>query len=127
MYCSLPTRKLSIEELKMANSLLQEVRRSIERHSGNDLDLRFALRRKIAKELSYDERGKPTQRKKLKLKMYKLQNGVCANCNAPLPLLALGAVLDRQNPMAGYTVENVKLICRTCDDKLQSSIGFRDR
>ena len=108
----------------MANSLLKEVRQSIEKLSGNDRELKFALRRKIAKELSYDERGKPTQRKKLKLKMYKLQNGLCAQCGKPLPLLALGAVLDRQDPMAGYTVENVKLICRECDDKLQGSRGF---
>ena len=108
----------------MANSLLEEVRRSIERLSENDLDLRFAIRRKIAKELTYDERGKPMQRKKLKLKMLKLQNGLCANCGKPLPLLALGAVLDRQNPMSGYNVENVKLICRECDDKLQASKGY---
>jgi hypothetical protein len=120
----MPTRKLSEQELKMTNSLLEEVRQSIQKLSGNDSDLRFAIRRKIAKELSYDERGKPTQRKKLKLKMLRLQNGLCANCNKPLPLLARGAVLDRQNAMAGYTVENVKLICRSCDDKLQESRSF---
>jgi hypothetical protein len=82
--------------------------------------------RKISKELSYDERLKPAQRKKLKLKMYKLQNGLCANCGKSLPLLALGAVLDRQNPMAGYTVENVKLICRPCDEEIQKSRSYRD-
>ena len=120
----MPTRKLNEQELRMANSLLEEVRHSIERLSGNDLDLRFAIRRKIAKELSYDERGKPTQRKKLKLRMLRLQNGLCARCAKPLPLLARGAVLDRQNAMAGYTVENVKLICRACDDELQETRSF---
>ncbi len=108
----------------MANSLLEEVRHSIEKLSENDLYLRFALRRKIAKELTYDERGTPMQRKKLKLKMLRLQNGLCANCGRALPLLARGAVLDRQNAMAGYTSENVKLICRACDDKLQESRNF---
>jgi len=120
----LPTRKLNEQELKVANSLLEEVRHSIEKHSENDLDLRFALRRKIAKELTYDERGTPMQRKKLKLKMLRVQNGLCANCGKALPLLARGAVLDRQNAMAGYTAENVKLICRACDDKLQESRNF---
>lgn len=118
------TRKLNEEELKVANSLLEEVRRSIEKHGGNDPDLRFALRRKIAKELTYDERGKPMQRKKLKLKLLKLQNGLCANCKEPLPLLAHGAVLDRKDAMAGYTITNVQLICRSCDDKLQASRSF---
>lgn len=108
----------------MANSLLKEVRQSIEKLSGNDPELRFALRRKIAKELTYDERGKPMQRKKLKLKMVRLQNGMCASCGKPLPLLARGAVLDRQDAMVGYTVENVKLICRDCDEKLQEKRGF---
>ncbi len=120
----MPTRKLNEEELRITNSLLAEVRHSIEKLSGNDSDLQFAIRRKIAKELTYDERGKPMQRKKLKLKMYRLQNGLCAKCGKPLPLLARGAVLDRQNAMAGYTAENVKLICRDCDDKLQESKGF---
>lgn len=108
----------------MTNTLLEEVRQSIQKLSENDSDLQFAIRRKIAKELSYDERGKPTQRKKLKLRMLRLQNGLCAKCGKPLPLLARGAVLDRQNAMAGYTVENVKLICRTCDDELQESRSF---
>jgi hypothetical protein len=89
----------------VTNSLLEEVRQSIQRLSGDDSEPQFAIRRKIAKELSYDERGKPTQRK-------------------PLPLLARGAVLDRQNAMAGYTVENVKLICRACDDELQEARSF---
>jgi DNA repair exonuclease SbcCD ATPase subunit len=120
----MPTRKLTEAELRMANSLLKEVRESIEKLSEDDLDLRFALRRKIAKELTYDERGKPMQRKKLKLKMLRLQDGKCAVCAKALPLLARGAVLDRQNTMDGYVVENVKLICRDCDEKLQEKRGF---
>ena len=122
----MPTRKLNEEELARTNSLLEEVRLKIQSLSGNDSDLQFAIRRKIAKELSYDERGKPTQRKKLKLKMLRLQKGLCANCGEALPLLVRGAVLDRQNAMAGYTVENVKLIFRDCDDKLQEKRNFRD-
>ncbi len=120
----MPTRKLTEQELKVANSLLEEFRQSIGRPSRDDPDLRFALRRKIAKELTYNERGKPAQRKKLKLKMLRLQHGLCANCGHPLPLLARGAVLDRKDAMAGYTVANVKLICRDCDDKLQESRSF---
>jgi hypothetical protein len=122
----MPTRKLTGDELGRTNSLLEEVRLKIQSLSGNDSNLQFAIRRKIAKELSYDERGKPAQRKKLKLRMLRLQNGFCADCGEALPLLARGAVLDRQNAMAGYTVENVKLICRKCDDKLQENRNFRD-
>jgi len=32
--------------------------------------------------------------------------------------------LDRQNAMLGYTVENVTLICRDCDEKLQESRSY---
>jgi len=120
----MPTRKLNEQELAITNSLLEDVRQSIEKLSGNDSDLRFAIRRKIAKELGYDERGKPSQRKRLKLKLLRLQKGVCAECGEDLPLLAHGAVLDRKNAMAGYSVENVKLICRKCDDKIQESRIF---
>ena len=120
----MPTRKLNEQELATTNSLLEDVRRSIEKLSGDDPDLRFAIRRKIAKELGYDERGKPSQRKRLKLKLLRLQKGACAECGESLPLLAHGAVLDRKDAMAGYTLENVKLICRKCDDKIQESRTF---
>jgi hypothetical protein len=59
-------RTLTSEELELANALLDEIRSRSENLAGDDASLLFAYRRKIAKELSYDERGKPAERKKVK-------------------------------------------------------------
>lgn len=53
----MPNRNLSADELKIANDLLSDIRgRLIELAAGDPL-LLFAYRRKVAKELVYDERG----------------------------------------------------------------------
>jgi hypothetical protein len=49
------------------------------------MDLLFALRRKLAKELSIAERGKPILRVKLKAKKRIEQDGRCKLCDAPFP------------------------------------------
>ena len=76
----------------------------------------FAFRRKIRKELMYDERGKPVQRRKLKDLMWKKQKGICPECGRELPLKY--AVLDRVE-------ENVRLICPDCDKKIQQERGYK--
>jgi len=48
--------------------------------------LRFAYRRKIMKELGYDERGKPGERAKLKALKWGQQSGKCAHCGEELPI-----------------------------------------
>lgn len=53
-------RQLTPEELRgIASPLLMSIRESLIKFSGGDAELLFALRRKVAKELMYDERGKP--------------------------------------------------------------------
>ena len=67
-------RNLDVQELAKANELLTVVRERLEILSDGDRELLFAYRRKIAKELGYDERSKPGVRKKLKMKKWALQD-----------------------------------------------------
>jgi len=115
----MPTRKLSDQELRAVNSLLGDVRSSIERLSGSDPNLLFAIRRKIAKELTYDERGKPMVRKVLKARMFGAQRGLCDVCKKPLEARGKNAVLDRIETMKAYVDENTRLICSDCDKRIQ--------
>ena len=120
----MPTRKLTNDERARVQPLLESVRDSLKGLSGGDPELLFAFRRKLAKELSYDERSKPTQRKSLKRRKLIAQEGKCAICGEALPPAALGAVLDRLNAMDGYTDANTRLICRDCDLKTQRERAF---
>jgi len=118
-------RQLSPEELKVLFApLLVEVRQKLIDLSRGDDELKFALRRKLYKELSYDERGKPLRRKILKAAKYAEQSGKCAHCNSDLEMLGKNAVLDRAEAIKGYVPENVRLLCNTCDRKLQAERNF---
>ncbi len=113
-------RQLSNSELDdLFQPLLEETRASIRELAGPDNELAWALRRKLYKELSYDERGKPTHRKRLKAAKRDQQNGLCALCGESLP--EKGAVLDRYEAMSGYTEENTRLLCPICDTQVQTS------
>lgn len=113
-----PNRQLSPSEREsLFGPLIAEVRSRLLALSGGDDDLHWALRRKLAKELSYDERSKPMQRRALKVRKRRDQNDLCPACGELLP--ATGAVLDRLQAMAGYTAENTRLICQTCDTRVQ--------
>lgn len=120
---AMPNRRLTEVELLHANALLALVRDRIDWLSGDDLELRFAYNRKIAKELTYDERGKPIWRRKLKVLKRKTQDGKCAQCCEPLR--ERNAVLDRFRASEGYTEENTQLICESCDRRIQSERGYR--
>ena len=52
-------RRLTTDELQKANAVLKDIRAQLLLLAGEESDLLFAYRRKIAKELIYDERGKP--------------------------------------------------------------------
>jgi len=112
-------RQLSTVELDAANNLLRSVRGRLEELSGGDAALLWALRRKVYKELAYDERGKPMHRRKLKRQKLREQEGLCAVCNGPLP--ESYAVLDRLEAMGGYTAANTRLIHQQCDTAVQRS------
>lgn len=116
-------RTLNNSELKIANELLENIRQGLATVSDGDGSLLWALRRKIYKELTYDERGKPVVRRKLKESKWKSQRGVCPTCNGPLP--EKYCVLDRLEAMKGYTPENTRLICSTCDTRLQTQKGYQ--
>jgi ribosomal protein L44E len=112
-------RQLSESELGKANNLLAEIRSRLSELAGDDKELLFAYRRKIYKELSYDERGKPMHRRKLKQLKRVKQNGLCAVCDQELPEKYV--VLDRLNAFEGYTEQNTRLIHQACDAKIQES------
>lgn len=116
--------KLNDAQLARANQLLEEIRGLLSVEAGGDDDTYFALRRKVAKELTYDERGKPGHRKRLKKRLMKLQRGLCVECHGELP--ARGAVLDRNQAKFGYTEDNVELIHPACDQARQAAKGYSD-
>ena len=72
--------ELSSEDRVKTVAILQRVREEISAVAGADRALVFQMRRYIAKRLEFDERGTPTQRKKLKDLMWKKQRGLCALC-----------------------------------------------
>jgi UTP:GlnB (protein PII) uridylyltransferase len=115
-------RQLTQKELEHANALLDEIRAKLEALSEGEKDLLFAYRRKIYKELTYDERSKPTARRKLKDGKWKEQRGLCAICRKELP--SRYTVLDRINAADGYTKENTRLIHQECDVIQQESKGY---
>lgn len=119
----MPNRILDPDELALANQLLRAVRAKLKKLSGGDPELLFAFRRKVAKELTYDERSKPAARRRLNAQKRVEQKGKCALCKKALP--DSHNVLDRFVASAGYTKENTRLICRRCDRKTQASRGYK--
>jgi ribosomal protein L44E len=118
----MPNRQLNAAELVKAKGILDHVRAQLEELAGGDVELLFAVRRKVYKELTYDERGKPMARRRLKVSKRQAQGGLCPICEKPLP--EKYCVLDRKSAVLGYTDENTRLICTECDTKTQSKRGY---
>jgi hypothetical protein len=76
-------------------------------------------RRKVVKELGYDERGKPGARAKMKALKWGQQGGLCAECKLVMPIEY--SELDRKNAADGYTVENTDLIHAKCHQARQAA------
>ena len=112
----------NIKSTKKAQAILENVRIEIARAGEKDPNLAWAIRRYVYIRLQHDERGKPAQRRILKLKKMVEQNGKCALCGEILP--EQGAELDRFDAMKGYTRENTRLLCHTCHRKEQAQRGF---
>ena len=120
----MPNRQLSSIELDtLFRPLLASVRGRLGELSAGDEALLWALRRKLAKELTYDERSRPGDRRALKAFKRGEQNGLCPICALPLPEKYV--TLDRFEAMLGYTKENTRLVCQPCDIKTQESRGYR--
>jgi hypothetical protein len=114
----MPNRNLTPDELKNASDLLAEIRDRLATLAGDDPLLPFAYRRKVVKELGYDERSKPIVRGKLKALKWGLQNGRCAECGREMPLKY--SELDRRNAADGYTAENTELVHAKCHQDRQA-------
>jgi hypothetical protein len=106
---------LSHEDRAKALQILEQTRAQIDAAAADDPERRFQLRRYILKRLEFDERGTPTQRRKLKDLKRKFQRGLCYECAQPLP--AKGAELHRLQAVEGYTEANTRLLCRACHEK----------
>ncbi|HEY5046590.1 MAG TPA: hypothetical protein VII49_01045 [Rhizomicrobium sp.] len=119
----MPNRNLTADELAKANALLNDIRSRLVALAGQDAALLFASRRKIQKELSYDERGKPGHRRAVKAFKKGEQHGKCAICEKPLP--EKYAVLDRLDAILGYTRENTRVIHAECDTTVQAERGYK--
>ena len=120
----MPNRQLTNIELDtLFRPLMAEVRARLETMSGGNKELHWALRRKLAKELNYEERSRPGDRRTLKAYKRGEQKGKCAVCETILP--EKYAVLDRLEAMLGYTKENTRLICSACDIKVQEERGYK--
>lgn len=117
-------RQLSADEInRLFNPLIADIRKLLVSLSNGDRALLWALRRKLFKELAYDERGKPMQRRRLKDQKRVEQDNRCAECGCSLP--AKYTVLDRKVAMDGYTTENTRLLCVPCDSRLQKERGYK--
>lgn len=115
-------RRLTEAEQELGRAVLQTTREQLKEIAKDDPGLLWALRRYLYVRLQHDERGKPMQRKILKLKKMASQKSLCAVCKKELP--ERGAELDRFNAMAGYTEENTRLVCHDCHRKIQAEKGF---
>ncbi|HEV2342252.1 MAG TPA: hypothetical protein VGS15_10685 [Candidatus Acidoferrales bacterium] len=115
----MPNRNLNADELKRASELLADIRERLDSLAAGDPLLLFAYRRKVVKELGYDERGKPGLRAQLKALKWGQQNGKCAHCGDELPLKY--SELDRKNAADGYTAENVQLVHAKCHQERQAA------
>ncbi|SRR6266404_539727 len=119
---TMPNRNLSTDELKRANELLADIRTRLPNLAAGDPLLLFAYRRKVVKELGYDERGKPGTRGKLKALKWGQQNGKCAQCGKELELKY--SELDRKNAADGYTIESTELVHAKCHQERQAAKGY---
>jgi hypothetical protein len=119
----LPNPRLTPEQLTRANELLSKIRADLVALSKADPLLLFAYRRKIAKELTYDERGSPMHRRALKRRKWVEQGGTCPLCLKDLPQTY--TVLDRYEAVPGYIDSNVRLVHQDCDRQTQTERGYR--
>lgn len=119
----MPNPRLNDEQLEDAKKLLDKIRKEIAKLANNDFEMIFAYRRKIYKELTYDERGKPRERNRLKVLLWEKQQGRCRMCKKRM--IRGRSVLDRKKAIDGYTEKNVRLICMECDRKTQEKRGYR--
>ena len=102
--------------------ILAAVREALLFEAGGDVELLHQMRRYVSKRLEFDERGTPTQRRKLHELKWKKQKGLCAICEEQLP--ERGSELDRLIAIEGYTELNTRLVHHHCHRAAQAVKGF---
>jgi len=121
-------RLMNTHQLAAAREILAEVRRRIADAADGDQQFTFTLRRYVFKNLSYDERGTPKQRTKLKLQKLVDQDGICGYEKCPTPHLKMTKEeepeLDRLDAIKSYTPENTVLMHHGCHRLSQKEKGF---
>ena len=117
------TPKLSKKQIEtIFQPFFERVKKELEQLAAGDVNLLFALRRKLTKELGYLERSNPSHRNKLKRKKMIEQQGICPICNEPLP--EKYAELDRFDAFQGYTEDNTRLVHHHCHIAEQKRRGY---
>src|SRR6476620_5432231 len=109
MKTNIQRRRLSDPERADAEKILRFVRGRLDKLSNGDVGLYFALRRRVWKQLEYDERSKPPVRERLKVRKRAQQTNICPVCKKKLP--KEDCVLDRLVQTNRYTMQNTRLIC----------------
>jgi len=115
--------KLTSQQADAAKRILEATRRMIRNAAKGHEELEFRLRRYVRIRLEHDERGKPLERKILKLKKFAEQHGLCAVCSKPMRLQD-EPHLHRIVASRGYTFENTRLIHHECHRRQQRAKGF---
>ncbi len=118
----MPSRKLTKDEAKIADAILERVKADIIEAAGGDPVLLFALRRRTFIRLGYWERGTPAHRRKVQAAKWAEQDGRCAICGEPLE--QHGAEMDRVDPVLGYNAENVRVVHHACHVADQAAKGY---
>jgi hypothetical protein len=113
---------LTEEQREKVLPILAKVREDLHLASGGDITVLHQMRRYVAKRLEFDERGTPTERRKLHELKWKKQRGLCAICQKDLP--ERGSELDRLEAIKGYTEENTRLLHHDCHRQAQEAKGF---
>jgi transcriptional regulatory protein LevR len=119
---------MSRSQLGTARQILADVRQRLAKAAHGNERFVFLLRRYISKNLSYDERGNPQQRTKLKLQKLIEQKGKCAYANCPTPDRPMTKEdepeLDRIEAIKRYTKGNTVLVHHDCHRMSQKEKGF---
>jgi hypothetical protein len=105
-------RLTDAQRAELFEPLFASARAELDRLSGGDPRVLWALRRKLTKELIYLERGTPQMRNALKRRKMIAQNGICPLCHQKLP--PSGSELDRTEAYLGYTDQNTRLVHHGC-------------
>jgi hypothetical protein len=112
-----PTRRLTpAERAEKSDPIIVKLRQLIRDAADGDPELEFAIRRRVWNKIGQDERSLKDRISLKKLEL-RTQGKNCAICRERLP--PKGSVLDRLKTMDLYTEANTRLLCPTCDTRVQ--------